>query len=240
MDRDAERYQGKPSVADRTDAAIAIASAAPDTSAQHRLVAEHCASLFVSKLADYGPAWRMFRLISLVDQIYIKARRIRRLEELQGRGLVEDSAWEEYVGILNYAVIGIWQLREGELKPPESLEDVRFEAAWTDPRTAAERHLAVASEALGLLARKNHDYGEAWREMAIPSITDELLGRCLRIKSLLEGVGETERGGRETKRIEGQLHDAINYAAFALIRLAEGARQATAPDQAGPPSFPTL
>lgn len=214
MDREAERHESTRSAISEADAAFPIASAAPDTSSQHRLVAQHCAGLFVSKLAEYGPAWRMFRLISLVDQIYIKARRIRRLEELKGASLVEDSAWDEYVGILNYAVIGIWHLEEGELDPPERLQDVHFEPRWTDPQAARKRHLAVTSKALELVSRKNHDYREAWREMAMPSLTDELLSRCVRMKSMLEA-------GSESERLESQLYDAINYAAFALIRLAE-------------------
>lgn len=222
MDRQTERHLRTDSVADRADAALAIASAAPNTSAQHRLVAQRCAAVFVHKLSEYGPAWRMFRLISLVDQIYIKARRIRTLEETQGNRLVEDSASEEYVGVINYAVIGISQLQEGVLQPPERLQDVRFELHWTNPHAARRRHLEITEKALALVSRKNHDYNEAWRGMAIPSLTDELLSRCVRMKSMLEGEQEPER---DRKRLESQLYDAINYAAFALIRLAEGASE---------------
>lgn len=209
----------------------AILAVAPDTASQHSLVAQDCASLFAEKLAEYGPAWRMFRLISVIDQIYIKARRIRRLEELDGASLVEDSASEEYVGIINYAVVGIWHIEEGELHPPERLEEVRFEARWTDPQIARERHLEVMGRALQLLSRKNHDYGEAWRGMAIASLTDELLSRCVRMKSMLEG----DRG---QESLESQLYDSINYAAFALIRLAEEQREEQRKEPR--PSSPTL
>lgn len=202
-----------PETASETAAAVA---AAPDTESKHRLIAEHCAEVFAGKLGDYGPAWRMFRPISLVDQIYIKARRIRRLEELGGEGMVEDSAWEEYVGILNYATIGVWQIEQGEPELPERLAELEISKAWTDPEIATSRHLAVAEQALSLLQRKNHDYGEAWREMAIESITDELLSRAVRMKHLLQGPEPDPR------RVLSQLYDTINYAAFALIRLAEG------------------
>ena len=187
--------------------------AATDTQTQYRAVLEHCWSIFSVKLADYGPAWRMFRLISVVDQIYIKARRIRRLEELGGRGRVEDSAADEYAGILNYAVISLWHLDSGDYDLPEALRDVRFEAEWTDLDVARRRYFAVGERARELLARKNHDYGEAWREMAIESITDELLSRTVRLKGLLE-ADPVDRD-----RVASQLYDVINYAAFALIRL---------------------
>lgn len=191
------------------------------TAAQHRIVAERCAEVFAAKLADYGPAWRTMRLISIVDQIYIKARRIRQLEQTGGRAQIADPAIDEYVGVLNYAVMSLLHLDEGELNLAEHLEETRFEPRWTDREAARARFLAVTGQALALLERKNHDYGEAWRQMAIESITDELLSRCVRIKGLLEGAPDMEA-------VSSQLFDTINYAAFALIRL----RYADAPSTA--------
>lgn len=197
---------------------------APDTESKHRLISAHCASVFAGRLKRYGPSWRMLRPISVVDQIYIKARRIRRLEQLGGEGAVEDSIWEEYAGILNYCVMALWQLELGEPDLPQSLDELSLPAEWSDAAAAIARHEAVTERALRLLERKNHDYGEAWRKMAMESITDELLSRTVRMKRLLEGG---ERSGERLKQVESQLYDAINYAAFALIRLSEDVGEAT-------------
>lgn len=152
------------------------------------------------------------RLISLVDQIYIKARRIRQLQQSGGHAAVPEPVLDEYVGVLNYAVIALLHLKEGELELPGHLGELVFEPQWTDQGAARASFLEVTTKALSLLEAKNHDYGEAWRQMAIESITDELLSRCVRIKGLLEGAAGSEA-------ISSQLYDTINYAAFALIRL---------------------
>lgn len=209
--------------AQSAQATILAISTAPDTAAKHRLVAAHCAAVFTGRLRRYGPSWRMLRPISVIDQIYIKARRIRRLEELGGGGRVQDSAWDEYVGVFNYSVMALWQLDLPGPSLPESLSELALSEEWADPARARKRHEAVAEHALELLEMKNHDYGEAWREMAMQSITDELLSRTARMKRLLEAGGAPDGGEDVREQVESQLYDAINYAAFALIRLAEAA-----------------
>ncbi|MDO9353935.1 MAG: DUF1599 domain-containing protein [Solirubrobacteraceae bacterium] len=185
----------------------------PDTGAQYAAVIDHCRRLFETKLAQYGPAWRMFRLVSVVDQIYIKARRIRQIEGMSGAPRVADSIEDEYAGILNYAVMSIWHVETGDLDLPEDPDDLAFEPMWSDPVAAGRRFLEVTDRAAALLAAKNHDYGEAWRDMAMESLTDEVLSRTVRIKSLLA----TDLP--DLRRVDSQLVDVINYAAFALVRL---------------------
>ncbi len=188
----------------------------PDTNAEYQRVVDRCRTVFEAKLAQYGPAWRMFRLVSVVDQIYIKARRIRQIEQMTSAPRVADTIDDEYTGILNYAVMAIWHLESGDLDLPERLDEVAFEPMWSDPVQAGRRFTAVTDRARTLLAAKNHDYGEAWREMAMPSLTDEILSRTVRIKSLLDGDEDA------SAKVESQLIDVVNYAAFALIRLEAG------------------
>lgn len=195
-----------------------------DTAAEYAAVVDRCRAVLEAKLAQYGPAWRMFRLVSVIDQIYIKARRIRQIETMSGAPRVADPIADEYTGILNYAVMSIWHLESGDLDLPEQLDDVTFEPMWSDPAAAGERFAEVTARAQALLAAKNHDYGEAWRDMAMASLTDEILSRTVRIKSLLGRAGEVD-----TAKVESQLIDVVNYAAFALIRLAAGGETSHGP-----------
>ena len=141
------------------------------TSRQFDEVIGHCRQLFNNKMKDYGPAWRILRLPSLTDQIFIKAQRIRSIEE-KGTQLVEDDLQGEFIGILNYSVIALIQLHLGVVDKPDM-----------DTQRATELFDQLTSEAKQLMERKNHDYGEAWREMRISSITDLILQKLLKSKA---------------------------------------------------------
>jgi len=164
-----------------------------------------CFLLFSDKLKDYGTAWRIMRLSSLTDQIMIKARRVRSIE-IKGTQMIADSIEGEFIGMLNYSIIALIQLKLGV-------------AQETDiDATEAENHfLAVAEQAKDLLSRKNHDYGEAWREMRISSYTDLILQKLLRIKQIEENKGKT----LVSENIDANYLDIINYSLFALIKFDE-------------------
>lgn len=180
-----------------------------DTLAAYRAAAHSCRSLFAAKLADYGASWTVLRPSSATDQLYIKARRIRTLEET-GQNHVGDSIQSEYQGIVNYSLIAMMLLDAALVQ--------QFEAANYRPDTATvlahyDRHLAAAE---ALMLRKNADYGEAWREMRLSSITDIILMRLVRIRQLEDngGLAQVSEG------IDANYLDMVNYALFALIRLA--------------------
>lgn len=149
------------------------------TIAQFEEVCARCRELFLKKTADYGTAWRILRLSSLTDQLYIKALRIRNIEE-RGRQQVAESVEDEYVGLINYSVLALIQL---ELDADAPLE---LDANWV--AAAFDRHIA---ENIRLLSAKNHDYGEAWRLMRVSSMTDLILQKLLRIKQIEDNQGKT-------------------------------------------------
>jgi hypothetical protein len=162
-----------------------------------------CKSLFEKKTRDYGTAWRILRLPSITDQIFIKAQRIRSIQE-KGTQRVDDPIRDEFVGIINYCIIALIQMR---LKDSTSLE-MTFEEL--------EPYYAAASqETLELLQNKNHDYGEAWREMRVTSITDIILMKLLRVKQIEDNQGKT----LVSEGVKANYQDMINYAVFALIKL---------------------
>ena len=165
-----------------------------------------CRSLFAGKLHDYGAAWRILRPSSLTDQIYIKANRIRSIET-KGVTMVDEGIRPEFVGIVNYAIIGLIQLERGySEKPDDMTEDEALEA-----------YDKYAAEALQLMLRKNHDYDEAWRSMRISSYTDLILMKVFRTKQIESLGGDT----LVSEGIDANYMDMLNYAVFGLIKLNE-------------------
>ncbi len=175
------------------------------TEGQYDTVVSECRELFAKKLKDYGSAWRILRLPSLTDQIYIKAQRIRSIED-KGTQKVSDGIHGEFIGILNYSVMALFQIEMGVAEQP----DLNVEEALT----AFDRQMEVVKN---LMMAKNHDYGEAWREMRISSLTDLILQKLLRIKQIEDNAGLT----LVSEGIDANYHDMINYSAFALIKLKE-------------------
>src|SRR5687767_1826615 len=162
-----------------------------------------CKALFEKKTRDYGTAWRILRLPSITDQIFIKAQRIRSIQE-KGMQRVDDPIKDEFVGIINYCLIALIQMR---LDHTASL-DMTFEAL-------EQLYDAASHETLELLQNKNHDYGEAWREMRVTSITDIILMKLLRVKQIEDNQGKTI----VSEGVKANYQDMINYAVFAMIKL---------------------
>jgi hypothetical protein len=176
-----------------------------NTSQQFDDVVAHCRSLFEKKMHDYGSAWRILRLKSLTDQIFIKAQRIRSIED-KGTQKVADSIEGEFIGILNYSVMALIQLEKGVVEQPDM-----------DTSTAIAAFNKQMDETKQLMMAKNHDYGEAWRDMRISSYTDLILQKLLRIKQIEDNSGKT----LVSEGLEANYRDMINYAVFALIKFAE-------------------
>ena len=176
-----------------------------NTLEQFREVVGNCRDLFVKKTADYGTAWRILRPSSITDQLYIKALRIRSIEE-KGSQKVADSIESEFVGLINYSVLAMIQL---SLPADAPLE--------LEAQKVAQLYDEQVAENIRLLSAKNHDYGEAWRLMRISSMTDLILQKLLRIKQIEDNSGQT----LVSEGLEANYRDIINYAAFALIRLSE-------------------
>jgi Nucleotide modification associated domain 1 len=173
--------------------------------AQYDEVITRCRDLFLAKTRDYGTAWRILRLESLTDQIYIKAKRIRSIQQ-KGKQRIEDGIDGEFVAIVNYGLMALIQLQLGEDGPTE-LEIDRVKVLYDD----------VAVKTRSLFDDKNHDYGEAWRDMRVSSMTDLILMKILRIKQIEDNEGEVA----VSEGVEGNYQDIINYAIFALIKLIE-------------------
>ncbi len=169
-----------------------------------------CREIFRKKTRDYGTAWRILRPASLTDQLFIKAKRIRQIEE-QGRQQIDDPVVDEYRGILNYSIMALIQLTQPSEKGIEI--DAATVLNWYDEEVEHTRALMI---------RKNHDYGEAWREMRISSITDLILMKLLRVKQIEDNAGET----LISEGLEANYRDIVNYSAFALIRIGEAAKAA--------------
>jgi hypothetical protein len=172
---------------------------------QFREVVRRCRDLFLKKTADYGTAWRILRPASITDQLYIKALRIRSIEE-KGEQKVADSVDSEFVGLVNYCVLALIQL--------ELPVDAALELEAQKVAELYDRHIA---ENIRLLQAKNHDYGEAWRLMRVGSMTDLILQKILRIKQIEDNAGQT----LVSEGLEANYRDIVNYAVFALIRLSE-------------------
>jgi len=177
-----------------------------NTLEQYDRALEESREIFLKKAKDYGTSWRVLRTISIVDQIYIKAKRIRTIQENKMQKIGDDIA-SEFKGILNYAVIGLIQL---ELKSDDVPEP--------DIAEVERLYNTVTASARNLMLDKNHDYGEAWRDMSQESYTDLILSKLLRIKQILGNDGKTII----SEGIDAGFYDIINYAVFALIMISGG------------------
>ncbi|WP_373397569.1 DUF1599 domain-containing protein [Algoriphagus halophilus] len=173
------------------------------TSNEYTQVISRCKELFRKKTIDYGTAWRILRLSSITDQIFIKAQRIRSIQE-KGSQKVNDPIVDEFVGIINYCLIALLQISFSE--------DQRMEIPFEDLEPVYDKWV---SETKGLLENKNHDYGEAWREMRVSSMTDIVLMKLLRVKQIEDNEGQT----LVSEGIEANYQDMINYSVFCLIKL---------------------
>jgi hypothetical protein len=174
-----------------------------NTSAEYQAVIKICRDLFLKKTRDYGTAWRILRPSSITDQIFIKAQRIRTLEEKKV-SMVGDDIIGEYIGIVNYCIIAMMQL---DIEPHETLElPVGDVAVIFDIKV---------QESMDLMMAKNHDYGEAWRDMRVSSLTDLILMKLLRVKQIEDNKGKTEA----SEGVKANYQDMLNYAVFALIKL---------------------
>jgi hypothetical protein len=176
-----------------------------DTNQQYDEVIERCKDIFEKKTRDYGTAWRVLRTISIVDQIYIKAQRIRTIQE-KGAQKVGDDIAGEFIGIINYSIIGIIQLHLAEEAPDE------LDVDQTVALYSAQAHAAKT-----LMQNKNHDYGEAWRSMSQEGLVDLILMKLQRIRQILQNKGKT----LISEGIDANYFDMINYAVFALILMSE-------------------
>ena len=177
----------------------------PNTEKEFHEVLAQCRQLFVDKMKDYGPAWRILRTPSITDQIFIKVKRIRTLQTATER-LVDEGIEPEFIGIVNYAAMGIIQLQLGVVDQPDLSSE-----------KATELYDKVTNEAYELMTRKNHDYSEAWRDMRVSSITDLIMSKVLRTKSIEDHGGKTI----VSEGLDANYYDMINYAVFALILLTE-------------------
>ena len=180
-----------------------------NTSEQYDAVIKICRDLFQKKMKDYGSAWRILRLPSLTDQIYIKAQRIRSLQENEVRK-VDEGERSEFIGIINYSIMALIQLELGIADEP----DLSGEKAVT----LFDKHV---DETKSLMENKNHDYGEAWREMRVSSLTDLILQKLLRVKQIEDNKGKT----LVSEGIDANYQDMVNYAVFAMIHLNESTKE---------------
>lgn len=174
-----------------------------DTSKQYDAVIDICKSLFIKKMSDYGSAWRILRLPSLTDQIFIKAQRIRGLQQNAVRK-VDEGEESEFIGIINYCIMALIQLEKGVVEQPD--------LSTKEATELYEKHIAITKK---LMEDKNHDYGEAWRDMRVSSLTDLILQKLLRVKQIEDNKGKT----LVSEGIDANYQDMVNYAVFALIHL---------------------
>lgn len=172
-----------------------------NTAQQYDAIISICRNLYSNKMKDYGSAWRILRLPSLTDQIFIKAQRIRSLQENEVRKVNEDET-SEFIGIINYSIMALIQLDKGVADQPDL--DVSAAVKLYDEKIKLTKDL---------MENKNHDYGEAWREMRVSSLTDLILQKILRVKQIEDNKGKT----LVSEGIDANYQDMINYAVFALI-----------------------
>ena len=177
-----------------------------NTSQEYDKVIAICRQLYINKMKDYGSAWRILRLPSLTDQIFIKAQRIRSLQQNDTRKVDEDESGE-FIGIINYSIMALIQLDLGVVEQPD-----------LDLAKATELYDAKVALTKSLMEAKNHDYGEAWREMRVSSLTDLILQKLLRVKQIEDNQGKTI----VSEGIDANYQDMINYSVFALILMKFG------------------
>lgn len=175
------------------------------TSQQYDAVINTCRELFQKKAKDYGTAWRILRLPSLTDQIFIKAQRIRSLQENEIRK-VDEGERSEFIGIINYSIMALIQLKKGVVEQPD--------LSAKEAVALYDKEVSITKE---LMENKNHDYGEAWRDMRVSSLTDLILQKLLRVKQIEDNQGAT----LVSEGIDANYQDMVNYAVFALIHLNE-------------------
>jgi hypothetical protein len=177
-----------------------------NTDQQYDEVIKSCKDIFIKKTVDYGTSWRVLRPISIVDQVFIKAQRIRTIQQ-KGVNRVGEDVSGEFKGIVNYCVIGLIQLQLGDI----AVEDVPADtvSAWYDEHVQTVKRV---------MQDKNHDYGEAWRDMSQESFTDLILMKLMRMRQILANDGKT----LISEGIDANYTDIINYAVFALILIKEG------------------
>ena len=176
------------------------------TIAEYDSIIKKCEDIFAKKMKDYGSAWRILRISSLTDQIFIKAQRIRSIEQ-KGEQKIQDGVAGEFVGIVNYAIVGLIQL---DLGVSEQSEDLEFQSVMKmfSKQTSISKNLMID---------KNHDYGEAWRDMRVSSLTDLILQKLLRVKQIEDNNGNT----LISEGVDANYLDMLNYAVFALIKLSK-------------------
>jgi hypothetical protein len=174
-----------------------------NTSQQYDAIISICRDLFTKKTKDYGTAWRILRLPSLTDQIYIKAQRIRSLQENEVRKVDEDET-SEFIGIINYCIMALIQIEKGIADQP----DLNYDEAVA----SYDAKIAFTKQ---LMEDKNHDYGEAWRDMRVSSLTDLIIQKLLRVKQIEDNKGKT----LVSEGIDANYQDMINYSVFALIHM---------------------
>lgn len=170
---------------------------------EYKEVIKACKEVFVKKTMDYGTAWRILRLPSITDQIFIKAQRIRSIQE-KGQQKVDDDIKSEFIGIINYCIIGMIQIKLSD-NPEENIP----------PEDLISLYDNAVDDTVQLLENKNHDYDEAWREMRISSITDIILMKILRVKQIEDNKGKT----LISEGIKANYQDMMNYSVFCLIKL---------------------
>lgn len=180
-------------------------SSPSQTEIEYRQVISHCKALFDKKNKDYGTSWRILRLSSLTDQIFIKAQRIRSIQD-NGNQRIEDGIEGEFIGIINYCIIALIQ------KSLENSDQMEFNA-----EELSSFYDTQVEATLALLRNKNHDYGEAWRDMRISSMTDLILMKIFRTKQIEDNLGVT----LVSEGVEANYQDMLNYAVFCLIKMKE-------------------
>jgi hypothetical protein len=173
------------------------------TERQYEKIINECRSLFIKKMKDYGSAWRILRLSSLTDQIFIKAQRIRSIQELKHKKINEDEQ-VEFIGIINYSIMTLIQLKLGVSESPD-----------IDLKKALKEYDIEKNKTFDLMIAKNHDYGEAWKDMRVSSLTDLIIQKLLRVKQIENNKGKTII----SEGISANYMDIINYSIFALIHL---------------------
>jgi hypothetical protein len=174
------------------------------TITEYDSIIKKCEDIFAKKMKDYGSAWRILRISSLTDQIFIKAQRIRSIEQ-KGEQKIHEGVANEFVGIVNYAIVGLIQLDLGVSELAEEMD-------YNEVMNIFSKHANVAKE---LMIAKNHDYGEAWRDMRVSSLTDLILQKILRVKQIEDNHGVT----LISEGVDANYLDMLNYAIFALIKL---------------------
>jgi len=174
-----------------------------NTSEQYNNVIDICRTLFINKMKDYGSAWRILRLPSLTDQIFIKAQRIRGLQQNEQQK-VDEGEVSEFMGIINYSIMALIQLDKGVVELPD--------LSLKEATRLYDEKVAITKK---LMDDKNHDYGEAWRDMRVSSLTDLIIQKLLRVKQIEDNEGKT----LVSEGIDANYHDMINYSVFAMIHL---------------------